>query len=52
MSQFFLWLTSVGEGYDRVAELIDQLSERYRGPRFEPHLTLLGGLEGEVLGHL
>lgn len=55
MSQFFLWLTSVGEGYDRVAELIDQLSERYRGPRFEPHLTLLGGIEGEdsvIYGHV
>ncbi len=49
MSQFFLWLTSVGESYDRLAELIDQLSEQYRGPRFEPHLTLLGGIEGEDL---
>lgn len=47
MSQYFLWLTSVGESHDRLAQLIDQLSQQYRGPRFEPHVTLLGGIEGE-----
>ena len=33
--------------YDRLAGVISDLSARYRGPTFDPHLTLLGKLEGE-----
>ncbi len=50
MSQYFLWLSSVGESHDRLAQLIHQLSEHYQGPKFEPHITLLGGVEGEAAG--
>ncbi len=47
MSTFHLWLASAGADYDRLAGIIADLSARYRGPQFDPHLTLLGRLEGE-----
>ena len=33
--------------YNRLAGVIADLSTRYDGPAFDPHLTLLGKLEGE-----
>ena len=47
MSTFHLWLVPTGTVYDRLANVIADLSARYDGPRFDPHLTLLGRLEGE-----
>ena len=47
MSTFHLWLAPAGADYDRLAGIISDLSARYRGPKFDPHLTLLGRLEGE-----
>ena len=47
MSTFHLWLAPAGTDYDRLAGIISDLSARYRGPQFNPHLTLLGRLEGE-----
>ena len=47
MSTFHLWLVPTGSVYDRLASVLADLSARYRGPRFDPHLTLLGRLEGE-----
>ena len=47
MSTFHLWLVPTGTVYDRLARVIADLSARYRGPAFDPHLTLLGRLEGE-----
>ena len=47
MSTFHLWLVPTGTVYDRLAGVISDLSARYRGPTFDPHLTLLGKLEGE-----
>lgn len=47
MSTFHLWLAPAGADYDRLAGVIADLSARYRGPQFDPHLTLLGRLEGE-----
>ncbi len=47
MSTFHLWLVPTGTVYDRLAGVIADLSARYDGPRFDPHLTLLGRLEGE-----
>lgn len=44
---FHLWLAPAGADYDRLAGIIADLSARYRGPQFDPHLTLLGRLEGE-----
>ena len=47
MSTFHLWLVPTGEVSNRLAGVISDLSARYRGPTFDPHLTLLGKLEGE-----
>lgn len=47
MSIYHLWLAPAGEAYDRLAGVIADLSARYQGPQFDPHLTLLGRLGGE-----
>ena len=44
---FHLWLVPTGAAYDRLAGVIADLGARYRGPAFDPHLTLLGRLEGQ-----
>lgn len=33
--------------YDRLAELMNDLRREYRGPVFDPHVTLLGEMEGD-----
>ncbi len=48
MRTFHLWLVPTGDAYTRLARVISELSARYYGPRFEPHLTLLGRLKGEA----
>ena len=47
MSMFHLWLVPTGAAYDRLAGVISDLSTRHHGPAFEPHLTLLGRLDGD-----
>ena len=47
MTQYHLWLTPNGDSRNRLANLINTLSDQNRGPRFEPHITLLGEIEGE-----
>ena len=44
---FHLWIVPTGAVYSRLADVISDLSTRYQGPAFVPHLTLLGRLEGE-----
>ena len=44
---FHLWLVPTGAAHDRLAGVIADLSARHHGPAFDPHLTLLGRLEGE-----
>jgi 2'-5' RNA ligase len=47
-----LWLVPEGEVRDTLAAAIEDLSRVQGGPRFEPHVTLLGGLacaEGQLL---
>ena len=44
---FHLWIVPTGAVCDRLAGVISELSTRYHGPAFDPHLTLLGRLEGE-----
>jgi 2'-5' RNA ligase len=43
---YLLWLLPSGAAERRIAGWIDRLSRDPGGPRFDPHLTLLGGLEG------
>ncbi len=47
MTRFHLWLMPTGETYESLAGIIRHLSHQYGGPLFEPHVTLLGGMEGE-----
>lgn len=51
---YSLWLLLPEEARSRYAALIETLSREHGTPRFEPHITLLGGLQGEeeVLGTL
>ena len=44
---YHLWLKPSGELYDRLAELMNDLRQRYRGPAFDPHVTLVGEMEGD-----
>jgi 2'-5' RNA ligase len=43
---FSLWLVPSGDAYHALANLIIDLSNEYSSPRFTPHVTLLGGLQG------
>ncbi len=47
MTSFHLWLMPTGGTCERLADVINQLSQKHGGPLFEPHVTLLGGMEGE-----
>lgn len=42
--KYSLWLTPEGEVYFKLKKLIDKLANQYGGPKFEPHVTLLGDL--------
>ncbi len=49
---YSLWLMPSGEVYNKLADLIFQLSKEYSAPKFEPHITLIGevtGLEDEII---
>lgn len=43
-----LWLRPEGETRARIIEVMRRLRERGGGPAFEPHVTLLGGIEAEA----
>jgi 2'-5' RNA ligase len=45
---YSLWLVPAERLYDRLYSLIQQLSRPYNTPEFEPHVTLLGGLTGDL----
>ena len=47
MSTFHLWLVPRGAACERLAGVIAELSALYGSPKFAPHLTILGNLEGE-----
>jgi len=44
---YALWLLPEPEKQKSLSQLIDRLSKEYGGPRFDPHLTLLGKLVGD-----
>jgi 2'-5' RNA ligase len=43
---YSLWLMPSGDVYNELAGLISRLSIEYSTPNFEPHVTLIGSLEG------
>ncbi len=42
---YSLWLMPSGDVYDKLTEIISRLSKMYSTPVFEPHITLIGGIE-------
>lgn len=34
--------------FSKLKAKIDELSDKYNGPKFDPHLTILGNIEGEL----
>jgi 2'-5' RNA ligase len=49
---YHLWLKPSGLGYEVLAGLIRDLAQELGAPVFEPHVTLLGHLEGSERDHL
>ena len=45
---FALWLMPSGTAHARLAQLITALAREWSGHRFDPHVTLLGGITGET----
>jgi 2'-5' RNA ligase len=43
----YLWLVPEPRAEARFAAVIDSLARRYAGPRFDPHVTLLGTMEAD-----
>ena len=43
---YSIWLIPSGDVYQKLAEIISQLSDKYSAPNFEPHVTLIGDLLG------
>jgi len=46
VTRYALWLLPDAAASDTVGEVIGRLSARYHGPRFAPHVTLLGWVTG------
>lgn len=46
--KYSLWLIPSGPIYSKLKSVIDNLSKSHGNPTFEPHLTLLGDIEGEI----
>jgi len=44
---YSIWLMPAGTVYDALREQISDLSREFGTPTFEPHVTLMGGLEGK-----
>ena len=46
IDSYYLWLMPQKEMYDEFQKIIQDLSETYGTPAFEPHVTLVSGLNG------
>jgi hypothetical protein len=46
-NRYALWLVPEDSAGEKLSGLIGTLSERYGGPRFPPHVTLLGWVTGD-----
>jgi len=47
LTRYALWLIPDETAGTQLQSVIDQLAEHYSGPRFAPHMTLLGWVRGE-----
>ncbi len=46
--KYAIWLIPQEPVYSKLKEIIKQLSIMYRGPQFEPHMTLVGHLNVDL----
>jgi len=44
---YSIWLMPAGKAYDKLSSVILELAQQYNTPVFEPHVTLIGEIEGE-----
>ena len=49
---YSLWSKPTGSAYDVLVRTIRRLAHELDGPMFEPHVTLLGQLEGTAQDHV
>jgi 2'-5' RNA ligase len=49
---YHLWLKPSGASYEVLVDLIGTLAKKLSAPVFEPHVTLLGHLEGSEWDHI
>lgn len=52
MEKYSIWIEPGGKIKENLSTIIKQLSEKFGTPIFTPHVTLLGGFEGEEDGTL
>ena len=43
---YSIWLMPEGDVFDKFSKLIIKISDEYNSPKYQPHVTLLGGLVG------
>jgi hypothetical protein len=51
-TSYHLWLKPEGPAYGALAQTIEGLARELGAPTFEPHITLLGYLDGTVHAHV
>jgi 2'-5' RNA ligase len=52
VTTYHLWLKPTGASYEVLAELVGDLAKKLSAPVFEPHVTLLGHLDGSERDHI
>jgi 2'-5' RNA ligase len=45
IEHYSVWIKPEGEVYNTLQRWIEELAEKFKGPSFEPHLTLLGNIQ-------
>lgn len=46
--KYSIWIIPSEPVYGQIQKVIDELSEKYKGPRLEPHMTLVGGIDYDL----
>ena len=47
MNTYSLWLIPAGKEYVELYKIINRFSQKHSVPKFEPHVTLIGGIKAE-----
>ena len=46
--KYSIWIIPPEPIFGQIKKVIDELSKKYEGPLFEPHMTLLGGIDNDI----